>query len=177
MLEPRLAAAGAGPPSVLCETAGHGERSAQSVPVEGVPVEGVPVEGGRVGCGDRDLPPATRNVTGTRAVEASSTTAATKLLSANCDEILATIAEFYQQRAVQGPVTVQELRSNCWPDADDKRTVDAALIELARSGRLTLFRHDYPGSLSLEEREELIADDAGNFYNAVALKDFTRSGE
>jgi len=52
----------------------------------------------------------------------------------------------------------------------EKAQFDQAVLDLAREGRLSLHRHDYPTSLSPEERDNLIADGHGTFYVGVALK-------
>lgn len=51
-----------------------------------------------------------------------------------------------------------------------KREFDHAVLELARSGRLSLHRHDYATSLSQDERDELVTDGDGTFYVGMALR-------
>ena len=64
-------------------------------------------------------------------------------------------------------VSVRELRraANL-----DKSEFDRAVLDLARSGRLMLHRHDYPGGLTPAERDELVADGAGTFFVGVAMR-------
>lgn len=52
----------------------------------------------------------------------------------------------------------------------EKHRFDGAVLQLARQGRLSLHRHDYAMSLSPVERDELVADDRGNYYAGVALR-------
>jgi hypothetical protein len=52
----------------------------------------------------------------------------------------------------------------------DKAHFDSAVLELSRQGRVSLHRHDYPASLSLEERDELVTDGAGTYYVGLALR-------
>lgn len=52
----------------------------------------------------------------------------------------------------------------------EKGTFDRAVLELARQGRVSLHRHDYAGSLSPAERDELVVDGAGNHYIGAALR-------
>jgi hypothetical protein len=51
-----------------------------------------------------------------------------------------------------------------------KTQFDRAVLELARQGRLSLHRHDYPASLSAAEREELVTDGSGSYYVGMALR-------
>jgi len=51
-----------------------------------------------------------------------------------------------------------------------KAEFDRAALELARSGRLVLHQHDYPAGLTPAERDDLIADDRGNYYVGLALR-------
>ncbi len=51
-----------------------------------------------------------------------------------------------------------------------KTQFDELVLQLARDGRLSLHRHDYPASLSAAERDELVADAHGQFYVGIALR-------
>jgi len=51
------------------------------------------------------------------------------------------------------------------------RYLDVFLLRLCREGRIGLHKHDYPGSLSDEERAELITDGHGTYYAAVSLRE------
>ncbi len=50
-----------------------------------------------------------------------------------------------------------------------KEAFDSAALELASEGRITLHYHDYPSSLSEEERDQLIVDQRGTHYVGIAL--------
>jgi hypothetical protein len=52
----------------------------------------------------------------------------------------------------------------------DKAHFDSAVLELSRRGRVSLHRHDYPASLTPEERDELVTDGAGTYYVGLALR-------
>lgn len=51
-----------------------------------------------------------------------------------------------------------------------KAQFDELMLHLARDGRLSLHRHDYPASLSAAERDDLVTDAHGQFYVGVALR-------
>lgn len=51
-----------------------------------------------------------------------------------------------------------------------KSQFDAAVLDLARQGRLMLHRHDFANGLEPAEREELVTDGAGTYYVGVALR-------
>jgi hypothetical protein len=52
----------------------------------------------------------------------------------------------------------------------EKQHFDQAVLELARQGKVSLHRHDYPTGLTESEREDLVYDGAGNYYVGVALR-------
>lgn len=64
-------------------------------------------------------------------------------------------------------VTARELRraANL-----DKAVFDRSVIDLARSGRLMLHRHDHASGLDSHERDELVTDGAGAYYVGMALR-------
>ena len=51
-----------------------------------------------------------------------------------------------------------------------KSTFDREVLNLARSGQVSLHKHDFPASLTESERDELIADGHGNFFIGLALR-------
>jgi hypothetical protein len=55
----------------------------------------------------------------------------------------------------------------------EKPSFDREVLELARQGRLSLHRHDFPASLSQVERDELVTDGTGTFYVGMALRNGT----
>ncbi len=52
-----------------------------------------------------------------------------------------------------------------------KAEFDAAVLGLARKGRVALHFHDFPASLGPEERDALVQDERGTFYVGVVLKE------
>lgn len=52
----------------------------------------------------------------------------------------------------------------------EKSRFDQAVLDLARQGRLSLHRHDYPASLTSTERDELVTDGNGTYFVGVALR-------
>ncbi|MSR58518.1 MAG: hypothetical protein EXS05_12830 [Planctomycetaceae bacterium] len=55
----------------------------------------------------------------------------------------------------------------------EKTRFDRAALELARDGRLSLHRHDYPASLTAAERDELVTDGDGTYYIGMAIRQST----
>ncbi len=51
-----------------------------------------------------------------------------------------------------------------------KAEFDHLAIQLARQGQIDLHEHDFPASLSTDEREELITDGQGRFYVGMAIR-------
>lgn len=51
-----------------------------------------------------------------------------------------------------------------------KQDFDRTVLELARQQQLTLHRHDYPGSLTPEARDELVSDGTGAYYVGMAIR-------
>lgn len=51
-----------------------------------------------------------------------------------------------------------------------KKAFDEAVLELSRTGLVSLHYHDYPSSLSPDERDELVTDGLGNYYVGMALR-------
>lgn len=52
----------------------------------------------------------------------------------------------------------------------EKTRFDHTVLDLARQGRLSLHRHDYPASLTSTERDELVTDGNGTYFVGVALR-------
>ncbi len=52
----------------------------------------------------------------------------------------------------------------------DKQAFDQTILNLAGKGRVALHRHDFPASLSEQERGHLVRDDRGNFYVGIAVR-------
>lgn len=64
-------------------------------------------------------------------------------------------------------VTFRELRRAAQLE---KHAFDAAVLDLARQGRLMLHRHDHPAGLSPQDRDQLVTDGAGNYYVGAAMR-------
>lgn len=67
-------------------------------------------------------------------------------------------------------VSIAELRRALAGEMPDKSAFDEAILRLAEAGRVALHHHDYPGSLSQEERDALVLDERGNYYIGIALR-------
>lgn len=65
------------------------------------------------------------------------------------------------------PVSIAELRLQMPLEYRDKAHFDRALWHLVEGERLHLSRHNYPASLTPEERESLLTDPQGEFYAYV----------
>jgi hypothetical protein len=64
-------------------------------------------------------------------------------------------------------VSLRELRRSV---AVQGKNFDRAVLHLAEEGRVALHHHDYPGSLTEEERNEMVSDDRGTYYIGVSLR-------
>lgn len=64
-------------------------------------------------------------------------------------------------------VTLPELRRAAGLNRND---FDESVLELARLGRVTLHRHDFPSNLAPAERDALVTDGHGNFYIGICLR-------
>lgn len=51
-----------------------------------------------------------------------------------------------------------------------KKQFDELALQLSRAGRIVLHRHDFAGSLSVAERDELVTDGAGDYFVGMALR-------
>lgn len=70
-----------------------------------------------------------------------------------------------QHRAL---VPIRELRRSLGLAKND---FDTAVFSLALKRRVALHHHDFPSSLSREEREELVRDDQGTYYVGIVPKE------
>ncbi len=87
------------------------------------------------------------------------------------DYILEGVQRLSRTRHHGGLVAIRELRDAISDRCADKAAFDAALSSLARGNRVWLYRHDFPASLSAEEREGMMADAQGSYYNGVSLRE------
>jgi len=72
-----------------------------------------------------------------------------------------------QRRAL---VSIRELRRSV---ELAKSVFDHIVLSLAIQGRVALHHHDFPSSLSPEERDELVRDEQGTYYVGIAPKDMS----
>jgi hypothetical protein len=70
-----------------------------------------------------------------------------------------------QRRAL---VSIRELRRSV---VLAKSVFDGIVLSLAIQGRVALHHHDFPSSLSPEEREELVRDEQGIYYVGIVPKE------
>jgi hypothetical protein len=84
------------------------------------------------------------------------------------DRILEAIRET-EQTSRSPLVQITELRRVLELHVGNKSAFDSAIITLSREGKVSLHRHDYPQSLSDNDREMLVTD-GKNFYSGIALR-------
>ncbi|MGH8487372.1 MAG: hypothetical protein ACREXS_00465, partial [Gammaproteobacteria bacterium] len=70
-----------------------------------------------------------------------------------------------------GLVSTRELRGTRPRFAYEHAAFDRALLRLAKDGRVWLFRHDFPASLTESERKAMVTDGRGNYYNGISFKE------
>jgi hypothetical protein len=84
------------------------------------------------------------------------------------DRILDAIAELCA--ATRSPlVSAARLRRSLELHFADKAAFDRAVLNLSRQGKIALHHHDYPYSLSADEREALVTD-GQKFFSEIALR-------
>ncbi|MEX0701604.1 MAG: hypothetical protein WD069_05850 [Planctomycetales bacterium] len=67
-------------------------------------------------------------------------------------------------------VSIPELRRQPEFRDLDKPAFDRIVLELGRQERVALHRHDYPASLSEDERRQFVLDERGRHYNGISLR-------
>jgi len=72
---------------------------------------------------------------------------------------------FGQRRAL---VSIRELRRSM---GLAKSVFDRVVLSLALQGKVALHHHDFPSSLSPEERDELVRDEQGTYYVGIVPKE------
>jgi hypothetical protein len=72
-----------------------------------------------------------------------------------------------QKRAL---VSIRELRRSV---GLTKIVFDRVVLSLALQGKVALHHHDFPSSLSPDERDELVRDEQGTYYVGIAPKDMS----
>jgi len=64
-------------------------------------------------------------------------------------------------------VSIRQLRRSM---AVPKAAFDRIVLSLALKGKVALHHHDFPSSLSPEERDELVRDEQGTYYVGIVPK-------
>ena len=80
-------------------------------------------------------------------------------------EGIARLQPLGQRRAL---VSIRELRRLLTLMKND---FDRAVFSLAVKGRVALHHHDFPSSLTLDEREEMVRDDRGTYYVGIVPRE------
>jgi hypothetical protein len=65
-------------------------------------------------------------------------------------------------------VSIRELRRSA---GLVKSAFDKVILSLALQGKVALHHHDFPSSLSPQEREELVRDEQGTYYVGIVPKE------
>jgi len=86
------------------------------------------------------------------------------------DALLAAMRRIEPDVDAGAAVPIPELRRILEAQCPDRHTFDNAILQWWRSGKLVLHKHDYPASLSEQERKELVRDELGNYYVGVAVR-------
>jgi hypothetical protein len=90
-----------------------------------------------------------------------------KTLSDLCDQVLHVIDTRFPGARNSLPIWLPELRGYT---GLSKSEFDQAIMQLARSGKLHLDRHNHPGSLDENSREPFVQDETGVSYVVAVLK-------
>ena len=85
--------------------------------------------------------------------------------------VLDMVRELARDPRLGGFISLPELRERLQSRMADKDRFDRVVCELARRQVVELYPHDYPGSLSDEERARLVTDERGAFYNGLSLRE------
>jgi hypothetical protein len=84
--------------------------------------------------------------------------------------ILAAMSRLNNQASRGALVYVSELRASLVGEYADKESFDQAVLTLAKQGKVQLQAHAWPGRLSEEERDLLVPDGRGGFFDAIGLR-------
>jgi hypothetical protein len=108
----------------------------------------------------------------TKATPDGSVSAAPILQGALPDEslLLQTIQRLGRDPRLGGFVSIADLRHALDGQVSAADQFDESLWRLAQARRVDLYPHDYPGSLTNEERRQLLVDDHGRCFNGVSLR-------
>ena len=86
------------------------------------------------------------------------------------EELLSRMVQIKLAAAAGGLVPINELWKSLRSEGWDKASFDRTVLGLSEQYRVALQRHNFPASLSGEDRAELVADDLGNYYMGIALR-------
>ncbi len=86
------------------------------------------------------------------------------------EELLARMVQIKLAAAAGGLVPINELWKSLQTEGWDKASFDRTVLGLSEQYRVALQRHNFPASLSGEDRAELVADELGNYYVGIALR-------
>ncbi len=84
--------------------------------------------------------------------------------------ILAAMVKIEPAAANGALVPLRDLRQALKTQIPDKVTFDKGALQLFAQGQVDLTRHHHPSILSEAEREELVSDGQGNYYNGIVLR-------
>lgn len=85
-------------------------------------------------------------------------------------EILAAMSRLNSQASRGALVYVAELRAALTQQFPDKESFDRAVLELAKTGKVQLQSHAWPGRLSESDRNALVPNGRGGFFDAIGLR-------
>lgn len=120
----------------------------------------------KLGFRDHELRAALRQYVGAPDVSAGTNADGTK----TDDAILAAMSRLNSQVSRGALVYVAELRAALADQFRDKASFDRAVLGLAGRGQVQLQSHAWPGTLSDMEKEALIANERGGFFDAIGLR-------
>ena len=89
---------------------------------------------------------------------------------AGAQEILAAMPRLNHQASRGALVYVAELRAALTQRFPDKPSFDRAVLELAEQGKVQLQSHAWPGRLSEGDKQALIPNGHGGFFDAIGLR-------
>ncbi len=86
------------------------------------------------------------------------------------ETILAAMARLNSQLNRGALVYLADLRAALTQQFRDKDSFDSAVLELAKQGRVQLQSHAWPGRLSDQEKDALVPNGRGGFFDAIGLR-------
>lgn len=84
--------------------------------------------------------------------------------------ILAAMARLNSQLSRGALVYLTELRAALTQQFRDKDAFDRGVLELAKQGKVQLQSHAWPGRLSDQEKNALVPNGRGGFFDAIGLR-------